>query len=117
MNRTCILYSLIFLFAVFVSSISQILLKKAALKTYDSFLKEYLNPYVVTAYVLFFMASIIVIFAYRYVPLSMGPVLETTSYIYVALYGVKLFGEQLNSRKIIALCVIIMGILIYALGG
>ena len=34
----------ILLFSVFISSVSQILLKKAANRTYESPLKEYLNP-------------------------------------------------------------------------
>lgn len=36
----------ILLFSVFISSVSQILLKKAADRTYESSLKEYLNPLV-----------------------------------------------------------------------
>ena len=37
----------ILLFSVFISSVSQILLKKAANRTYESPLKEYLNPLVI----------------------------------------------------------------------
>ena len=39
----------ILLFSVFISSVSQILLKKAANRTYESPLKEYLNPLVIGA--------------------------------------------------------------------
>ena len=45
-------YVLLLILAVLVSSISQIILKKSASKTYDSVLKEYLNVYVITGYVL-----------------------------------------------------------------
>ena len=41
------LYIGIYLLGVLISSISQVLLKKAALRTYDSPLKEYLNPLVI----------------------------------------------------------------------
>ena len=44
----------ILLFSVFISSVSQILLKKAADRTYESSLKEYLNPLVIGAYGMFF---------------------------------------------------------------
>ena len=47
------LYIGIYLLGVLISSISQVLLKKAALHTYDSPLKEYLNPLVITAYAIF----------------------------------------------------------------
>ena len=51
MDSTVLLYSCVLLLGVFISSISQVMLKKAALKEYDSPIKEYLNPLVVFAYV------------------------------------------------------------------
>ena len=46
-----------FLFiSVIISAYSQILLKKSAQKTYKSFFKEYINPYVICGYGIFFMA-------------------------------------------------------------
>ena len=47
----------------------------------------------------------------------MGPVLEATSYIYVTFFGVKIFKEKMNLKKILALCLIICGIIVYALLG
>ena len=41
MNSVVIKYSCILLFGVFISAISQVMLKKAALKKYDSVIKEY----------------------------------------------------------------------------
>ena len=46
MSREMIPYLLIGFFSVFVSCVSQTVLKKAALKEHDSFIREYLNfPY------------------------------------------------------------------------
>ena len=53
MNKTTIMYSCILLLGVFISAISQVMLKKAAMKTYDSPIKEYLNPLVIIAYMMF----------------------------------------------------------------
>lgn len=114
MTETNIFYACVLLFSVFISAISQVLLKKAALKKYDNLLREYLNPYVVVAYSIFVLSTLLTIVAYKEIPLSMGPVLEATSYIYVTIFGVKIFSEQMNRKKILALCFIIMGILIYA---
>ena len=72
-----ILFALIFLFGVFISSISQIILKKAALKQYDSKIKEYMNPRVIFAYIIFFAATLCSIMAYKVIPLSLGPILES----------------------------------------
>ena len=47
----------------------------------------------------------------------MGPVLEATSYIYVTFFGVVIFGEKLNRRKLFALLLIVTGIVIYSLLG
>jgi multidrug transporter EmrE-like cation transporter len=46
----------------------------------------------------------------------MGPVLEATSYIYVTIFGVKIFGEKINKKKILALGFIIGGIIVYSVG-
>ena len=88
MDSTVLLYSCVLLLGVFISSISQVMLKKAALKEYDSPIKEYLNPLVVFAYVLFIGTTFLSILAYRGIPLSMGPILEATSYVYVTVFGV-----------------------------
>lgn len=117
MNKTTLLFSCVLLFGVFVSAISQVMLKKAAQKTYDSRVKEYLNPLVITAYLIFVGTTFLSIIAYRGIPLSLGPVLEATSYIYVTIFGVKIFGEKIDIQKVLALCMIIAGIIIYALLG
>lgn len=105
------------LFGVFISSISQVMLKKSALKKYDSPIKEYLNPLVIFAYILFVGTTFLSILAYRGIPLSFGPVLEATGYIYVTFFGVVMFKEKLNKNKIIALFCIIGGILVYSFLG
>lgn len=117
MNKTVLLYACVLLAGVFISAISQVMLKKAALKEYDSPIKEYVNPIVIFAYVLFVGTSFMSIYAYKGIPLSMGPVLEATSYIYVTIFGVKLFGEKLNGKKIIALLLIVVGICVYSFAG
>lgn len=112
-----ILYSLFLLIGVFVSSISQVMLKKAALKKYDSPIKEYLNPLVIFAYLLFICTTFLSIIAYKEIPLSLGPVLEATSYLYITIFGVKIFGEKINRKKIFALILIILGIVVYSFLG
>ena len=49
--------------------------------------------------------------------MSLGPVLEATSYLYVTVFGVTIFKEKLSRKKCIALAMILAGILIYALAG
>lgn len=114
---TNIIYACVLLFGVFISAVSQVLLKKATLKKYDSPLREYLNPYVIIAYSIFILSTLLSIIAYKGIPLSMGPILEATSYLYVTLFGVKIFKEKLNKRKILGLSFIIVGIIVYSFVG
>lgn len=113
MNSVVIKYSCILLLGVFISAISQVILKKAALKKYDSVIKEYLNPLVIIAYSIFFASTFLSIMAYKEIPLSMGPILEATSYLYVTFFGVKIFGEKMTRKKWVALVMIIVGIIVY----
>ena len=110
-----VLFSLIFIFGVFISSLSQIILKKSAMSQYESKIKEYLNPKVIFAYTIFFGATFCSIFAYKVIPLSFGPILESAGYIFVSLFSWLLLKERISKRKIIGLILIIRGIAIYAL--
>ena len=116
MNKTFV-YSLFVLFGTFISAVSQVMLKKSAMKQYDSPIQEYLNPLVIGAYIIFVVATLCSILAYRVIPLSLGPVLESTSYIYVTIFGVTIFHEKLNKGRIAALIMIIAGILVFSLLG
>ena len=117
MSSTVIAYSCVLLLGVFIGAISQVMLKKATMKKHDSVIKEYLNPLVIFAYVLLVGTTFLSIIAYRGIPLSMGPILEATSYIYVTIFGVTIFKEKMNLHKIIALGLIIGGIVVYAIVG
>ena len=107
--------ALILLFGVFISSVSQVMLKMAARREWPSRIREYLNPLVIGAYALFFGSTLLSILAYLGLPLSLGPVLEATGDIWVTLFGVTLFREKMNGMKLLALCLILGGILVSAL--
>lgn len=102
----------IFLFAVFISSYSQVLLKKEALQSHNSRMQEYLNYRVFMAYILFVISVLLAIYTYKSIPLSMGSVLEATGYIYVTIFGVVIFKEKITTKKIIALGMIVVGIIV-----
>jgi drug/metabolite transporter (DMT)-like permease len=117
MNKITLIYAVILLLCVFVSAVSQVILKKAAQKKYASVLKEYINPLVIFAYMMFFATTIVSILAYKGIPLSMGPVLEATSYVYVTIFGATIFKEKINKKRLLALAFILIGIIIYSFFG
>ena len=107
------IYVLLLLFSVFISAISQILLKKSALETHTSWIKEYLNIKVIGAYFLFFCAVLIDLIALRFVPVSFVPVIETSSYIFIIVFSRIIFKEIISLKQYISIALIITGIFIY----
>lgn len=102
----------IYLFSVFISAISQILLKLSAQKNHKDILHEYLNPYVIGAYAIFFCSSILTIIAYRRVPWSMGPIIESVGYVFVTILGYFCLHETIGRKKAMGLACILIGIAI-----
>ena len=114
MNKILI-YSCIYILGVIISAIAQILLKKAADVEHESKIKEYLNFKTIFAYAIFFGATLCTVLAYKYVPLSMGPILGTTEYIFVAVFSYFLLKEKVSKKKLIGLITIIFGVVIFSL--
>lgn len=108
-------YILIFLSSVFISSISQIILKKSANAEHRSFKEEYLNLPVITAYALFFASTLLTAWAYKGTALTLGTVLEATGYVWVGVLGVLVLKEKMSMRKFLGNVMIVGGILIFAL--
>ncbi|MEE0391172.1 MAG: EamA family transporter [Lachnospiraceae bacterium] len=103
-------YIAVFLFSVFISSVSQIMLKTSTKTEYQRVIDEYLNPRVIVAYIIFFCSSLLTIFAYKYVPLSMGPILEASGYIFVTVLGYFCLHETIGKKKALGMVCILAGI-------
>ena len=112
-----IIFSGVFFCSVLISSISQILLKKSADRTYDSRLKEYLNPLVIVAYIMFFCSMMITMYCYRYVDVSAGPIFESAGYVFVGILGFIFLKEKFTVKKTIGMVLILLGIVVFSFGG
>ena len=102
----------IFLFSVFISSVSQIILKKSANIKYENPIREYLNIRVIVAYSIFRLSRFVTIYAYKFVPLSIGPVLESAGYIFVTVLGYIFLKERVGKKKLLGLACILCGIVV-----
>ena len=106
-----------FVFAMFLSvavaSISQVLLKKSALKTYNSVVREYLNPYVISGYGLLFLSMLLTIYAYSGMEYKNGPVIESLGNVMVLVLGYFVFGERISVRKMAGIACIMAGIAVF----
>lgn len=109
-----VLFAILYIFSVFVSSVSQILLKKSANKQYKNWIEEYTNPKVIIAYTMFFGATLITVCALKYIPVSMGAVFESTGYVFVAILGRLFLNEHIVKRKILGLFIIMCGVIIFS---
>ena len=109
MNR----YEAVILFGAFISSVSQILLKISADAKHARPLSEYLNWRVALAYGLFFLAVLLNIYAFRGVELKAGPVLASSTYIFVMILGSLFLGERVTWRKLLGNVLIVLGILVF----
>jgi drug/metabolite transporter (DMT)-like permease len=54
-------------------------------------------------------------YAYKCVPLSMGPILESCGYIFVTVLGVIILKEKISKRKLLGLVAILIGIVLFSI--
>lgn len=106
-------YVLIFLLSVFIASFSQILLKKSANKNHTSRIREYLNKYVITAYFIFFISTILTIIAYKGVELKYGSIIESVGYIFILIMSKIFLDEKITKNKLLGIFLIIVGIFVF----
>ena len=107
------IYYLIMLLSVTIASFSQILLKKSAMKKYSSFIKEYLNPYVIVGYGMLFGSMVLTIIAYSGVEFKIVPVMESVGYIIVMILSLLFFQEKITKKKAIGTMLILLGVIIF----
>lgn len=108
-------YVLIFIFAVFIASVSQILLKKSANKNHKNWLKEILNIKVFVAYSMFLLSSMLIIFAYKGVQLKYGSIIQSSGYIFILLLSKIFLEEKITKNKILGVILIIIGMVVFKL--
>ena len=108
-------YYLFMFGSVVLSSISQVLLKKSANKEHGSFLKEYLNPYVIVGYALMIGATLTTIAAFRGLDYKNGPIIESLGYVLVMVLSFLVLKERITKKKFIGYILILVGVAVFYL--
>lgn len=104
----------LFLFAsVLLSSFSQILLKKGAMQEHESFLKEYLNPWVIIGYGMMFGSVFLTILGLRGLSYLNAPIVESLGYVLVPILSAVFFREKITLRKSVGIGCIVLGMIIF----
>ncbi len=106
-----LLYILMFLLAVLISSLAQILLKKKAMENNNG-LAMYLNKGVILAYSMFLLSSIWAVWLYKHIRLSTGTLLDSSGYVYVVILSAIFLNEKITFKKILGIIFILSGILV-----
>ena len=109
------MFMLIMVACTFFSAVSQLLLKQSARQEHGSFLKEYLNWRVITAYLIFFGVLLANTYAYTRVDMRYGPVIDTFTYVFVMILSMTVLKEKASRGRIIGNLIIIAGVIIYTL--
>lgn len=99
--------------AEFLAAASQILLKISAGKKHASFIMEYLNPQVISGYVLLLMSMIIAIFCYKDLGYMGVVVMEPVAYIMVMFLSRIFFKESFTRKKLLGMLLILGGIVVF----
>jgi drug/metabolite transporter (DMT)-like permease len=111
MNR----YVLLFICGIILANYSQILLKKATLKTYEKKWREYVNYFVLTGYALFTINAGLNIIALKGIPLKQAPVLESLSYLVILIFSRYFLGEKITKNKVLGNIIIVIGIIVFSI--
>lgn len=99
--------------AVLISVTSQMFLKKGAQKKYKNVVREYLNFWVITGYILMLVSTLCIIFAYKAVDYKNGPIIESLSYILIMVLSRWLFKEKITKNKLIGNLLILLGVFVF----
>lgn len=93
---------------------AQMLLKKAAGNHYPTFWRQYVNPWVIGGYAVLGVSMLVNIFAMSHgIQLKEVGIIESLSYLFVPVLAFFISGERLSKRKVIAIGIIMIGIVIF----
>lgn len=108
------MYYVIVFLVVFSCACSQMLLKKGASIKYSSFIRQYLNPWVISGYGIMGLAVIINIYCMsKGVQVKELSIIESLSYLFVPCLSWIFFSEKITKRKALAIAMILIGVIVF----
>ena len=102
--------------AELIAAVSQVLLKKSAQKEHGSFIREYVNPFVIGGYGLLVISMMLTIYCNKGLEYMTAVLMESMSYIMVMIMSRLVFKEKITRYKFIGMCLIMLGIVTFNLG-
>lgn len=99
-----------------LSSLSQILLKKAAVTKRHHWVFDYFNVRVIGAYAITFTCMFLMIYAFTGMYYRFGAVIESLSFLLIMVFGRMFLGEKITKRRVLGNGLIILGVVLFSLG-
>lgn len=108
------MYIALVILSVFAAACAQMLLKQGARQGYATFLRQYLNIWVISGYAIMGGAMLLNIFCLsRGVMVKEVSIIESLSYLFVPILSLIFFKEKITLQKILAIALIMVGIAIF----
>ena len=108
------MYYIIVILSVFLAACAQMLHKQGARQQYVTWWRQYMNGWVIGGYAIMFGTMVMNIFAMsRGVQIKELSILESMSYLFVPALSFVMFKEKLTWRKILAIGIIIIGVIVF----
>ena len=108
------MYYLLVIFSVLAAAGAQMLLKQGAKKQYLTFIRQYLNPWVMGGYGIMGASLLLNIFCLSHgVQVKEISIIESLSYLFVPLLSWLLFKEKITWRKAGAIAIIMTGVVVF----
>lgn len=106
---------IVYLSAVLIASISQILLKSNANERSTDNRNKYINVKVLIAYSLFVLSMLIGNVALRKIEYKYATIIESMSYFFVLIGSRVVFKEKITIRRLSGISIIAVGIIVFIL--
>lgn len=105
---------IIVILSVFLAACAQMLLKQGTRQQHAVWWRQYMNGWVIGGYVIMFGTMVMNIFAMsKGVQIKELSIIESMSYLFVPVLSFVIFKEKLTWRKISAIAIIIIGVIIF----
>lgn len=108
------IFILLVVISVLAAAVAQMLLKQGAKKQHPSFLRQYLNPWVIGGYAIMGCSLLLNVFCMSCgVQLKELGGIESLSYLFVPMLSWVFFKEKITWRKACAIAVIMLGVVVF----
>ena len=108
------MYKLLVIVSVLAAASAQMLLKRGTKEDYPSFLRQYLNPWVIGGYGIMGASLLLNVFCLSHgVQVKEVSIIESLSYLFVPVLSWLFFKEQITWRKAGAIAVIMAGVVVF----